>query len=178
MTETKALRELQRGSEAALEWFIDKYTPYVSTIVSNIVGGVMGVSDVEEVTSDVFFALWSSADKVRAPSVRSYLGSIARNKAKNKLRESGHDLPLEDDFLIIDAHTPETQLEERELRERVRRAVLDMEQPDREIFLRHYYYCQPLADIAEKMEIKLPTVKTRLHRGREKLRAALTEDTI
>lgn len=177
MTETKALRELQRGSEAALEWFIDKYTPYVGTIIYNVIGGVMDLSDVEEVISDVFFAFWSNADKVRNSSVRSYLGSIARNRAKNKLRGCGRDLSLEDDFLIIDAHTPETQLEERELRERVRRAVLAMEQPDREIFLRHYYYCQPLAAISEEMGIRLPTVKTRLHRGREKLRNALTEDT-
>ena len=176
MTEARALQELRRGSEAALEWFIDKYTPYVSTIIFNIIGGAMGISDIEEVTSDVFFTFWSNADKIRPTSVRSYLGSIARNRAKNKLRESGCDLPLEEDILILDEHTPEERLEEAELRERVRRTVLSMEDPDREIFLRHYYYCQPLSEIAEEMKIKLPTVKTRLYRGREKLRAALTEN--
>ena len=41
MTEGKALKELQRGSQQALAWFIDKYTPYVSTIIYNIIGGDM-----------------------------------------------------------------------------------------------------------------------------------------
>lgn len=57
MTEGKALKELQRGSQQALAWFIDKYTPYVSTIIYNIIGGDMSEADIEEVASDVFFAL-------------------------------------------------------------------------------------------------------------------------
>ena len=178
MTETEALQALQQGSEGALEWFINKYTPYVSTIVYHIIGGAMGPPDVEEVAADVFFALWNNAGKVRVDSIRGYLGSIARNKAKNKLRESGQDLSLEEDILVIEGDTAEERLEEQELRERVRCAVLSMEEPDRDIFLRHYYHCQPLAGIAEELGMKLSTVKTRLHRGREKLRTALTGDTM
>ena len=59
MTEAKALRELQKGSQQALEWMIDTYNPYVSTIVYNIIGGRMTQADVEETVSDVFFALWN-----------------------------------------------------------------------------------------------------------------------
>ena len=47
MTEGKALKELQRGSQQALAWFIDKYTPYVSTIIYNIIGGDMSTADIE-----------------------------------------------------------------------------------------------------------------------------------
>ena len=92
MTETKALRQLKQGSADALKWFISKYTPYVSTIIYNIIGSSMSVSDTEEVASDVFFALWENADKVKSGSVRGYLGSIARNKAKNKFREAGFEI--------------------------------------------------------------------------------------
>jgi RNA polymerase sigma-70 factor (ECF subfamily) len=49
-----------------------------------------------------------------------------------------------------------------------------MTQPDQEIFLRHYYYCQSVAVIAEKMKMNPSTIKTRLKRGREKLRQYLT----
>ena len=100
MTETKALRLLQQGSADALKWFITKYTPYVSTVVYNIIGSTMSVSDAEEVTADVFYALWENADKVKSGAVRGYLGSIARNKAKNKFREAGFDLPLEEELYI------------------------------------------------------------------------------
>ena len=112
MTEGKALKELQRGSQQALAWFIDKYTPYVSTIIYNIIGGDMSTADIEEVASDVFFALWNNAGKVRSSSVKAYLGSIARNMAKNKYRERGNALPLDEDILIVDHMTPETRLEQ------------------------------------------------------------------
>lgn len=176
MTERKALKELQRGSQQALAWFIDKYTPYVSTIIYNIIGGDMSTADIEEVASDVFFALWNNAEKVRSSSVKAYLGSIARNMAKNKYRERGNSLPLDEDILIVDHMTPETWFEQKELNARVRQAVLLMEYPDREIFLRFYYYGQPIRDIAEQMEINASTVRSRLSRGREKLRAELTAD--
>ncbi|MDR1158481.1 MAG: hypothetical protein LBK75_09320 [Oscillospiraceae bacterium] len=94
MDEQNALRALQKKDEAALAWFIDRYTAYINTIVYNIIGSIMTVSDVEEVTSDVFLAFWSNADKVKPDKIKAYLGGVARNKAKNKIRELGQDLPL------------------------------------------------------------------------------------
>ena len=63
MTEGKALKELQRGSQQALAWFIDKYTPYVSTIIYNIIGGDMSEADIEEVASDVFLPCGRTREK-------------------------------------------------------------------------------------------------------------------
>ncbi len=45
------------------------------------------------------------------------------------------DLFIEEDSLI-------KKLDQEEQDRRVREAVLSMMQPDQEIFLRHYYYCQ------------------------------------
>ena len=150
-----------------MEWFIDAYTPYVTTIIHNIIGDCMDMADVEEVASDVFFALWENAGKVIAP--KGYLGTVARNKAKNKLRELGYDLPLEEQYLVLETDGPETQIEKRELSRSVKRAVLKMPEPEREIFLRHYYYCQKLEAISGEMNIPLSTVKTKLRRGRARL---------
>ena len=49
LTEGKALRELKQGSEDALCWFIDRYTPYVSTIIYNVIGSSMDQADIEEI---------------------------------------------------------------------------------------------------------------------------------
>ena len=175
MTESKALRELQRGSEKALEWFIDQYGAYVSTIVFNIIGAYMGGSDVEEVASDVFLAFWQNAKKVRPTSVKGYLGSIARNTAKNKLRGCGYTLPLEEQTLVVDEITPETQYQRKELSQAVHRAVLEMPQPEREIFLRVSYYGQSTERIAAEMEINHSTLRSKLHRGRLSLKKTLTK---
>ena len=175
MNETKALRDLQRGSQRALEWFIDTYNAYVSTIVYNTLRSRMGQADLEEVVSDVFVAFWKNAGKVQPDKVRAYLGAIARNAARSKLRSCGDDLSLDDNILVIDADTPECILEREETRQLVRQAVLSMEQPDREIFLRFYYYGQKQEEISNEMSMSISAVKSRLFRGREKLKAALMD---
>lgn len=175
MTESKALRLLQQGSADALKWFIGKYTPYVSTIIYNIIGSAMSSADVEEVASDVFFTLWENADKVNSGSVRGYLGSIARNKAKNKFREAGFELPLDEDLYISEDLPLEEKQMERELQEAVRQNVLQMKEPDREILLRYYYYYQPIPRIAREMGMTAANIKVRLHRARNTLRSTLTD---
>ena len=55
----------------------------------------------------------------------------------------------------------------------MKRAVLAMHQPDKEIFLRFYYYYQSLEAISLEMGINLSSVKSRLRRGREKLKQSL-----
>lgn len=167
MTEATALRELKRGSETALIWFIDAYTPYVTAIIHGIIGDHMDMADVEEVASDVFFALWENARKVY--SVKGYLGAMARNKAKNKLRDLTYDLPLEEQILVLEGGNPEDTMEEKERNRAVRRAVLQMRQPEKEIFLRHYFYCQKIDTISAEMNLPLSTVKTKLRRGRARL---------
>ena len=167
MTEATALRELKKGSEAALIWFIDAYTPYVTAIIHNIIGEHMDMADVEEVAADVFFALWENARKVY--SVKGYLGTMARNKAKNKLRDLDYDLPLEEQILVVGGDDPEEKVEEKERNRAIHWAVLQMPHPEREIFLRHYFYCQKVDTISSEMGISLSTVKTKLRRGRARL---------
>lgn len=176
MNEAQALRKLKNGSEDALAWFIDRYSSYVHTVVGNIIGTSMSCADIEEVDADVFVTLWKRAQQVRAGAVKSWLGSVARNAAKNKLRTLGRELPLEDDMIMLECATPENEVERREQQRLVRGAVLSMEWPEREIFLRHYYYGQKVSAIAEEMAVNLSTVKTHLRRGREKLRAVLARD--
>ncbi len=173
MTEEKALKELQNGSERALEWFIHTYTPYVTTVIHNILGDRMDMSDVEEVAADVFVTLWKRAESVH--SVKGFLGTVTRNMAKNKCRKLGFDLPLEDDILEVDELTPEMRIEKKELHRAVRRSVFNMPQPDKEIFLRFYYYCQSLEAISAEMGINLSTVKSKLRRGRLRLRDTLAQ---
>lgn len=173
MDERHALRGLTQRKEEALAWFIRRYAPYVNTIVFNILGETMSVRDVEEISSDVFLVLWNNADRVRPGKVKAYLSGVARNKARDRLRQTGRELPLEEDILLTADTDMEHDLEVREQARLVKHAIQNMDQPDREIFLRHYYYGQPLSRIAEEMEMNLSTVKTRLRRGRSKLKDEL-----
>lgn len=176
MREERAIKELRRGSEAALAWLIDAYTPYVSSIIRQVVGKAIPPADVEEITADVFVTLWDRASTLRTASVKSWLGTVARNTALNRLRTQSRELPLEEDILLLpDTDTPEGQVEKQERSRAVRQAVLAMEAPDREIFLRHYYYGQSVNTISQEMGVSVSNVKIRLMRGREKLRRTLEQ---
>lgn len=100
MNDEKALRAIGRGDEDALAWVIDRYAAYVSAVVFNILGAAMQTEDLEETVSDVFLALWANSGKVKPGKLKAYLGGIARNKAKEKLRSACMEISLEDNLLV------------------------------------------------------------------------------
>lgn len=177
MTEETILRKLRARDPAGLEALMDRYLPYVSAIVWNILRDCMSPQDGEEVASDVFLAAWEQAGDLRPGHVKGWLGVVARNKAKNRLRRCGHTLPLEEDALELpDPGTPQEALEREEERRLVRQAVDSLSPQEREIFLRRYYYAQSVKEVSAAMELNEATVKTKLHRGRLKLKELLTKE--
>ena len=174
MTEEQLVNALRRGETSALEELIRRYTPYVSSIIARIVRG-QG-ADVEELTADVFLAAWDSREKLRAGQVKGYLGAIARNRAFNLLRARHEDLPLEDDVLLIETDGPDRELDRRETARAVNRALSALDKPQRELFVRHYYYGQTVQEAARAMGLNLSTAKTWLRRGRETLKTELRKE--
>ena len=177
MNEAKALALLKKGNEEALEWFIDKYSAYVGTVVSNILQSSMSHEDIEEVTSDVFVTLWQSAEKLYPLNLKGYLSRVARSLSMQKLRDKAIELPLDEDILILDDDSEFDRLAREDQDEMVRKAVYAMPQPDKEIFLRFYFYCQSVSVIANEIQMNPSTIKTKLRRGRERLRLILSNNT-
>ena len=174
MTEESILRKLRAGNPEGLEELMDRYIPYVSTICWNILRNAMTAQDAEEVVSDVFLAAWNQAEDIRPGAAKAWLGAVARNKAKTKLRRIGQELPLEEDCLELpDENTPASTAERKEEQRLVRKAVDRLGDPEREIFLRHYYYAQTVQEIGAVMDMKESTVKTKLRRGRMRLKTLL-----
>ena len=52
---------------------------------------------------------------------------------------------------------------------------LHLPEPDRGIFIRHYYLYQKTGDIAAELDMPASTVRVKLLRGRDKLRTVLAE---
>lgn len=179
MKEETILRKLRAGDPSGLEALMERYTPYVSAVVWNILRNIMPAEDGEEVVSDVFIAAWRQTQDLRPGRVKAWLGAVARNKAKNRLRQMGRDLPLEEDVLEIPGPDDLPGEYERAVeRQLIRQAVDSLPVPDREVFLRHYYYAQTVAEIANQMDLNESTVKTKLRRGRMKLKEALNKEGV
>ncbi len=175
MDEQTALARLRRGDERALEWFVTRYTPYVGAIVWSVVGGRLTVQDGEEVAADVFLQLWRCREKPREGAVKSYLGAIARSRAIDRLRREAGQLELEYDELDLAVDGPEGEVLAGEDRQALLAAVDALGPPDREIFLRRYYYGQSAPEIGQKLDMKPEAVRQRLKRGRDLLRRMLTK---
>lgn len=170
MTEEKALLRLRQGDGEALRWVIGRYGGYVAAIVWNIVGGSMTRQDAEEICSEVFVRLWRHAKNPRPGRLKGYLAAIARSTAINALRRQGGELSLEEDAVELAAESAETLADRHERARLVSEAVDAMGEPDRTIFLRHYWYCQTAESIAEALDMTPAAVRKRLQRGRERLR--------
>ena len=177
MREETILRKIRSGDPAGLEALMERYLPYVSAVVWSVLRDAMSIEDGEEVVSDVFLAAWRQGADLRQGSVKAWLGAVARNKAKKRLRQAGRYLPLEEDALEIPGpDDPPGEYERAVERQLVRQAVDSLPGPDREVFIRHYYYAQTVAEIADRMEMNQSTVKTKLRRGRMKLKDILTRE--
>lgn len=101
MREATILQKIKVRDPSGLEALMDIYVPYVSVIVWNILRDAMSPEDAEEVVSDVFLAAWNQSFDLRPGHVKGWLGAVARHKAKDKLRQTGQTLPLEDNVLDI-----------------------------------------------------------------------------
>ena len=166
------LRRLRRRDPAALEAAMAQYGAYVMTVIRNRSRGVLTPEDHEELASDVFLALWQNAPQVTPGYVRPWLGAVARNRTVDALRRRNITLPLED----VEADEIDgvwQDLCEKQRREQLRRALKTLPEVDREIFYRFYDLSQTTTQIAEAMQLNASTVRSRLKRGRETLRAQL-----
>lgn len=177
MREAKILQKIKAGDPSGLEALMDIYVPYVSVIVWNILRNAMSPEDAEEVVSDVFLAAWNQSSDLKVGHVKGWLGAVARNKAKNKLRQIGQTIPLEESILDIPSlDDPTEDIDRAQEQQIVRQAVDSLPSEDREVFLRHYYYAQSIKEISVSMALNESTIKTKLRRGRMKLKEILTRE--
>ena len=166
---------LRRDDPAALEEVMDAYGAYAAKIIAAFLGRALPPEDMEEVLSDVFVNLWNSRKRLRG-EVKPYLAAIARNAARQRLRQYRAEAPLPEDETLPDpAPLPEQAAERRERDRAVRSAVEELDPADRELFLRFYYLGQTVEEIAAVTGQNPSTLKSRLRRGREKLKRDLTE---
>ena len=174
MDEVWIVRKIRSQDPAGLESMMNRYMADVSAIVWNILRGNMTQQDAEEVVSDVFLAAWDQAEDLQPGYVKAWLAAVARNKAKNKLRQCGYTLSLEEDIIDLpNLCEPVAIIEQEEEAKLVRQAVESLREPDREIFLRHYYFAQTVHEISIVMHLNESTIKTKLRRGRARLRTIL-----
>lgn len=173
MDESVLLKRLQAREYLALDRAIEIYTPYLSTVLYNVAGVALSKEDTEEIISDVFVTLWTHAKNIdlNKGTLRAYLAAVAKNTAYSKLRKNGEMIGLDEIELPVQEDFMQQYVEYSSLWS----AVMSLGEPDNEIFVRYYKYNEKLKDIAKLMGLNLSTVKTKLLRGKRKLKLILQD---
>ena len=177
MEEKELLVRLQRQDEQALSDLMEQNGGYVLATVRAAGAGILSGADVEEVAAEVFLKIWNAAKNIdpEKGTLKSYLGAMARNEARSRVRRLRPVLPMEEDHLLLEDQQIQSRLERREQSMLIRQALEFLEPVTKEIFLRYYYQRQKVTQIAEELQMKESTVKSRLARGRDVLRRVLKE---
>ena len=177
MNEDKLLRALADGSQKALEKIVKKYSGYVCTVARNFSRGTLSEEDIDEISVDVFYKLWNARQALDIKvGLSAYLSAAARNAVKNRFRdlpppyEDITELGLPSDDLSV-----EDKAEFSAMMECLNEGVEQLSPKEREIFLRFYLYGEKSSQIAKAMNISESSVRTNLHRTREKLKKFMSE---
>jgi len=169
--ESKLLMQLTKRQKNSINQAIEIYTPYLSTVLYNMVGNGLPKEDIEEIVSDVFVMLWKNAEYINLEkgTLKSYMAVSTRNFALKRLRKK-NDFTSLDEIEVPDSCDFEKDCVNSDA---VWKAVMSLGEPDNEIFVRCYKYQEKLRDIAKATGLKVSTVKSKLLRGKRKLKKIL-----
>lgn len=173
MTDESLLHAAAHGDEAAFRMVYERHRDVVYRFAYRM---LQSVELAEEITHDCFLSLIkkpSRFDGSRA-SLKTYLCAAARNQAiKHLQREVQHD-ELNADLPGAEHWNPLKQIIGAELSAVVRQAIAELPPLQREAVILFEYEDLSLAEIALIVNADVGTVKSRLHRAREKLRQMLS----
>ncbi len=184
-------REMEDAKIVALYWdrneeaiaaSEDKYGAYCNTISYNITASL---EDSEECVNETWLRAWNIIPPDRPLRLTAFFGKIVRNlsldrlRRKNALRRGGGNvcLALEELEECIPAeHDVEQQMLVGELAQMINRFLKELPERDRKLFLRRYFYLEPVELAAKQLRISAKHAAVILYRVREKLAQRLREE--
>ena len=122
----------------------------------------------DEITSDTFVRAWMAAGRIRQPTVKSYLFTIARNAYTDMLRRAARHTQL-DENMPDTRISAQTQMEQSAEVRAVLAALQELPEVDRAVLLMRALDEIPYEEIAETLGIPVVTAKVKVHRARLKL---------
>jgi RNA polymerase sigma-70 factor, ECF subfamily len=194
--DVELVRRIRRGSEEALGQLYDRHA-------ESVFASAMQTSRdrwiAEEVVQETFLALWDRADRFDPDrgSLQSWLMTIARNRAIDRLRAAGRhdraasftafggthvgDAPIDEwlassgELIAIGGSDPlpEIALADKETRAAIDAAIADLDPVEQRVIVLAYDQGLTQSEIADSLGWPIGTVKTRTRRALRHLREGM-----
>ena len=182
MEDEKIIELYIQRSEEALKETEKKYGGYLMAIVRNILADA---EDCRECINDTYLNAWNMIPESKPASLQGYLGKTARNIALNRLqaasakkRGNGNALQVLEEFseLAAESSFEDDAVNRIVLSDVFRSFVGSLDNEDKMIFVKRYWYFMSIREIADEMRLGKSKVKMTLLRLRAKLRERLEKE--
>jgi RNA polymerase sigma-70 factor (ECF subfamily) len=178
--DAECVRRLQQGETEAFEILVRRHQKAIFNLVYRMLGDY---EEAAEITQEVFVSAYRAIGRFRGEAnFSTWLYRIALNHASTRRKGMAswrqRTVPIETVEPLCDRHLDPAEIVERkEIQDRVQRALNCLESADAMIILLKDLQDVPYEEIARVLEIPIGTVKSRLHRARQALKARLKRDS-
>lgn len=157
-----------------------RYGDYCFSIANNV---LRDRRDSEECLNDALLAAWRSIPPQKPENLKTYLGKLVREIAISRWRSNNRQKRIRSDFLcsldemaeIISGGAFDEELEEAELSREISRFLSSVDRTKRNVFIRRYWYCDPVESICRRYGFGKSKVLMMLKRTRDDLARHLKE---
>ena len=177
MEDRKIVELFWLRDESAISETKQKYSRMLNSIAFSM---LKNKSDAEECENDTYLAAWNSMPENRPEYLSAYLGRIIKNISVRKIRQrtalkrdSGYLECIDELSDISSIESTESAFDEKELARHISDFLRSTDEEKRLIFIRRYWYCDSISDIARSFYMSESKVKTTLSRIRQKLKEYL-----
>lgn len=181
MEDTKIVDLFWERSETAISETEKKYGKYCHAVAYHILSSH---HDAEECVNDTYMRAWRTMPPQRPSRLASFLGRITRNLALDRLfcaraQKRGEVLPiLEELSETLPDGQKDAVLEEIIMKEALNGFLASLDENTRVIFMRRYWYCLSVKEIAKLSGITENNVSVILHRTRKLFKIYLEKEGI
>lgn len=180
MVEEQCVAQARGGDASAFEKLVRTYEAPVYRLALRMCGG--RAEDAQEVAQEAFLAAWRGLPRFRGQCrFSSWLYKLTANAAVDHLRREKRRpaaVPLENAGEPADPHTPQEELERRELHRAVQQALDRLTPEHREVLLLRQMQGLSYQEIGAALSLEEGTVKSRISRAKRQLRTILAEGNL
>ena len=176
LSDIEIFEKIVKYDSKALEELYLRYSPILFSLIKKI---VTDVETSEKILLDVFTIVWTKIDlfSFKTANVYTWLITLARNKAVEHKRGSAIAEGKDEDFYIIpilDKNIDMLSLDAAmKAKEEISEALDNLTEAQKYVLLLSYYDGLTLDQIAKKLNIPIPTVRTKIMVSLNKLKENL-----
>lgn len=149
---------------------IENYSEYVYNMIYYT---ILDEEDAKDLTQEVFYKIWKGLDSFRnESSLKTWIFRITQNHLKNYLRSKKIKKILSLEFLFEEKNR-DFESKDYYLSERIESLLSRLPEDYRRVLVLFYIDGFNIKEISEILGTKEGTIKSKLHRAREKLKSLI-----